>query len=337
MAPIATLPTPLERVEVGARLDLDLWVKRDDLSGRLYGGNKTRKLEFLFGDALNQKKREVWTVGAIGSHHVLATCIWARELGLDCSALHFPQPVTPHVIKNLKALSTTHPTLTLVGHRNALPAAMFKHKLREWLATAGDVYYIPGGGSSPVGALGYVNAAFELVRQFEEAGERFPDTLVVAAGTAGTYVGILVGLKWLGVETQVVGVRVVDRVVCNKPLVLRLAHQTLDLLRKHGAPGLPEITSADVRLDHHQLGPGYGIATPRGHAAIALAQTAHHLTLEPTYTAKAFGSILAHEKALRGQRVLYWHTLSGVDLSDRVASWDPAGLPEAYREYLETP
>lgn len=332
---ISTLPTPLEQVDVGSSLHVDLWVKRDDLSGRLYGGNKTRKLEFLFGDAIAQGKREVWTVGAIGSHHVLATCIWARELGLECSALHFPQPVTPHVIKNLKALSTTRPNLTLCCHKSDLPAAMFKVKLKEWLNTAGDVYYIPGGGSSPVGALGYVNAAFELVSQFEQAGEAFPDTIVVAAGTAGTYAGLLLGLRWLGLKTQVLGVRVVDRVVCNRPLVVRLANQTAELLRSHGAPNVPEITGEDVWLDHHQLGAGYGLGTPLGERAMKLAETLHHLKLEPTYTAKTFGSILAHDSQWKGKRVLYWHTLNGVDLSERVAAFDPSGLPEVYSEFLE--
>lgn len=334
--PIGSLPTPVERMDTASELPgLDIWVKRDDQSGLLYGGNKTRKLEFLFGDAKAQGKTEVWTVGAIGSHHVLATCIWARELGFDCSALHFPQPITPHVQKNLKALSTTRPTLTLIGHKTGLPAAMFKVKLKEWLATGDNIYYIPGGGSSPVGALGYVNAAFELVRQFEEANEPFPEIIVVAAGTAGTYAGILLGLRWLGLETKVVGVRVVERVVCNKPLVVHLTNQTAELLRHHGARGVPTISSADVVLDHNQLGDGYGVPTDRGMNAIGIAGRAHGLTLEPTYTAKAFGGIIANKVKWNGKRVLYWHTLSGVDLSDRIANYDPSSLPDAYAEYLE--
>ncbi len=334
--PIASLPTPVEQMK-GMRdaTGLDIWVKRDDASGALYGGNKTRKLEFLFGDAKAQGKREVWTVGAIGSHHVLATCIWARHLGMECSALHFPQPITPHVIKNLKALSTTHPKLTLIGHKTGLPAALFKVKLKEWLSTGENIYYIPGGGSSPMGAIGYVNAAFELVRQFEELGEPFPEIIVVAAGTAGTYAGILLGLRWLGLSTRVVGVRVVERFICNKPMVVHLANQTADLLRSYGAPKVPSITMSDVELDHNQLGEGYGLQTPQGLKAIELARETHDLTLEPTYTAKAFGSILSHQKQWKGKRVLYWHTLNGADLTPLVEQYDPSGLPDSYQDFLE--
>lgn len=334
--PIASLPTPLEQMTgMKAAIGLDMWVKRDDASGALYGGNKTRKLEFLFGDAKAQNKREVWTVGAIGSHHVLATCLWARHLGLECSALHFPQPITSHVIKNMKALSTTHPNLTLIGHKTGLPAAMFKVKLKEWLSTGENIYYIPGGGSSPMGAIGYVNAAFELVRQFEELGEPLPEIIVVAAGTAGTYAGILLGLRWLGLSTRVVGVRVVERFICNKPMVVHLANQTADLLRSYGATDVPVISITDVELDHKQLGAGYGLQTPQGLTAIELARETHDLTLEPTYTAKAFGAIIANQKKWAGKRVLYWHTLNGSDLSGLVEKYDPSGLPEAYQEFME--
>ena len=202
-----------------------------------------------------------------------------------------------------------------------------------FVATGDNVYYIPGGGSSPTGALGYVNAAFELVRQFEEANEPFPEVIVVAAGTAGTYAGILLGLRWLGLPTRVVGVRVVERFVCNRALVIHLANQTADLLRSYGATGVPDVSSADVEIDHHQLGAGYGLSTDRGMHAIGIASRANGLVLEPTYTAKAFGSIIAHRKTWKGKRILYWHTLSGVDLSG--LEYDPNGLPLAYSEFLE--
>ncbi|MEZ4460413.1 MAG: pyridoxal-phosphate dependent enzyme [bacterium] len=241
----------------------------------------------------------------------------------------FPTDHTPRP-KNLRALSKHTSKLTLIGHKTGLPAALFQVKLK-WLATGDNVYYIPGGGSSPTGALGYVNAAFEIVRQFEEANEPFPEVIVVAAGTAGTYAGILLGLRWLGLATRVVGVRVVERFVCNRALVIHLAHQTADLLRSYGASGVPNITSADVDLDHHQLGAGYGLSTDRGMHAIGIASRANGLVLEPT--AKAFGSIIAHRKAWRGKRILYWHTLSGVDLSGR--DYDPSDLPPMYSEFLE--
>lgn len=333
--PLATLPTPLERLqELGDALGFSLWVKRDDLSGDLYGGNKLRKLEFLLGDALKQGHENVWTVGAIGSHHVLATCIWARKLGLTPSALHFPQPVTPHVQKNLKALATTKPNLTLVDHRAGLPIEMFKVKLKEWLQTDERFYYIPGGGSSPLGTVGYVNAALELVAQCEEMGEALPDVVYVAAGTCGTLVGLTLGFALAGVSVEVVGVRVVDKVVCNRPIASRLGNQVSDVLTAAGVPNVPRLANRDYTLDNAHFGREYGTPTEEALSAIRLAAESG-LNLEGTYTAKAFAALIHDADRWRDKKVLFWHTLNGVDLTERVAGYQEGMLPPGYSRYLE--
>ena len=96
---------------------------------------------------------------------------------------------------------------------------------------------------------------------------------------------------------------------------------------------MPDVSSADVEIDHHQLGAGYGLSTDRGMHAIGIASRANGLVLQPTYTAKEFGSIIAHRKTWKGKRILYWHTLSGGDLSG--LEYHPNGLPLAYSEFLE--
>jgi D-cysteine desulfhydrase len=339
-ASFANLPTDIEPLtSLGAELGLeDLWVKRDDRSGSLYGGNKVRKLEFLLGEALAEGHDEVWTVGAIGSHHVLATCIYARQQGLEPGALHFPQPVTEHVLDNLRALSTTEPDLTLVSNRAQIPVEVLRTRVREWLARHPEVYYIPAGGSSATGALGYVNAALELAEQVNDGQMPEPDTVFVAAGTCGTLAGLTLGMKLAGLSTRVVGVRVVDRLIANKPLVMRLAGKMATRLEACGVDSVPSVSSDDFELIHTYFGPDYGEPTPEGQRAIRLADQTEGLTLEPTYTGKTMAALIGERqrRELRDKTVLYWHTLSGVDLSERIAAADvQADLPEEYRAFFE--
>lgn len=332
---LATIPTPVDHFEaLGSRMGIDLWVKRDDQSGALYGGNKLRKLEFLLADALDQGLEHVWTVGAIGSHHALATALWARKLGLEPSVLHFPQPLTPHVQKNIKAIATTRANLTLADHRNDLPAEVFKVKLREWLSSGRDFYYIPGGGSSPLGTVGYVNAALELAAQCEAEAIPVPDVIYVAAGTCGTLVGLTLGLKIAGLATKVIGVRVVDKVICNKPLCAYLGHQVSDLLYEAGMRNVPRLSNKDYHLTGDYFGGAYGVPTAPGEAAIANAKT-YGLNLEGTYTGKAFSALEAQASDWQSKTVMYWHTLSGADLTDVLEQFTPEMLPPEYRKFLE--
>lgn len=325
---LATLPTPVEKLTIFD--NLDLWVKRDDLSGEEYAGNKIRKLEYLFGDALAKNKTEVWTVGAIGSHHVLATSIFAQKLNLRCNALHFPQPITQHVRNNILALSTTHPTLNLIGHKALLPSSMFKVKLQEWKSKAPHTYYIPGGGSSPVGTLGYVNAALELCEQIDNGELPCPDEIYVAAGTCGTLAGLTLGFALGQKEIKIIGVRVVEKFVANVPLACRLANQTIDLLRSYGIE-LSKFSHRDFTILNDAFGHGYGKSTPEGEQMIKKYKGI--LDLEPTYTAKTVAAM--HRNAQPGKHILYWHTFSGADLSDRIDAGDLSALPEAYLDFFD--
>lgn len=336
---LGVFPTPVEPMErLGAELEIPhLYVKRDDRSGPHYGGNKVRKLEFILGDALEQGYEEVLTIGAIGSHHVLATCIYARELGLKPAAQHFPQPVTAHVLDNLRALSTTQPELELVGHPVELPFHLFKKKLGEWLSRRPETYYITGGGSSVLGVMGYVNAALELREQIEQGLLPEPELIFVAAGTNGTLAGLIVGCQLAGLSTRVVGVRVVDRAVTNQANVLRLANLAVERLRRVGVEAAM-VGPRDFELLEGYFGPAYGQPTPAGARAIDLATRFEGLALDPTYTGKAFAGLLGQRRAreLGTRSVLYWHTLNSVDLSDRIERADiTRDLPEPYRVFFE--
>jgi 1-aminocyclopropane-1-carboxylate deaminase/D-cysteine desulfhydrase-like pyridoxal-dependent ACC family enzyme len=332
-------PTPVERMEtIGRNIGVpNLFVKRDDQSGRLYGGNKIRKLEFLLADAKAQGKHRVWTVGAIGSHHVLATSIYAREIGLEPVALHFPQPITNHVLEVLKALSTTRPDLTLSSDIVHLSVAMAKQHIKDRLAREPDAYYIPGGGSSPIGVLGYVNAALELHQQVQEGLLPEPDVIFVAAGTCGTLAGLALGCRMAGMKTRVIGVRVVDKYITNVPVTVRLANKAAQILKDYGVDDVPRLRNADVALLHEYFGKAYGEPTAEGLALLQQVWDEEDVELDPTYTAKAFAAIAGHKVPLElaHKNVLYWHTLSSADLTERIreaqVEWD---LPREYHDFF---
>ncbi len=331
---LADVPTPVERLpEASKRLGLaDLWVKRDDRTSNLYGGNKLRKLEFLLADAVARGHDRVWTLGAIGSHHALATCLWAREIGLDCGVVHFHQPVTDHVRKNVLALSTTNPEVHLLGEERHFPTELFRSRLGEWLQAHPDEYYIPAGGSSGVGALGYVNAALELVDQVEAGECPRPDRIYVAAGTCGTLSGLKLGFALADFDVELVGVRVVGDWIANPAIAARLAKDAAGILADLGVD-TPSVEASDFLIRSEFYGRGYGLPTTAGLESADVVRE-DGLVLEPTYTGKAFSAILADREELRDGTVLYWHTLSGADLTERVAAADLSRLPPIYAEWL---
>lgn len=327
-ADIGRLPTPVEPTPaLGAALGVpNLQVKHDGRTGDAYGGNKVRKLDFLLGDALDRGCTRVFTSGGIGSNHVLATCTYARRVGLRPRAVQFPQPVTEHVRENLLAIAGTEPRLTLAGSELRLPL----HLLRARIAARFDAdrYYVPPGGSSPVGALGFVEAALELERQVEDGDVPEPDVVVVPASSGGTLAGLTVGLDRTALDTEVVGVRVIERYVLNRWTAARLARRTAALLVDDGRR---DYRRDDVRLVSGYLGDGYGEPTEVGERVQETAAE-YGLTLDPTYTAKAVAAVADR---FDEERVCYWHTLSDTRPSTLPVEVARTRLPDDYAGVLD--
>ena len=319
--PLGRFPTRVHRVDGVAPPSVELWVKRDDESGTEYGGNKVRKLEFLLAEAAARGTSTVCTLGGFGSHHVLATGLYGARCGLSVEAVVFPQPITEHVRETLLADAAC-------GLRLRAAASFADVPLRLAAARASGVRLIAAGGSSPIGTLGYVSAAFELAAQ-QRAGESPPfDAIYVSLGSCGTAAGLWLGLGAAGLATRVVAVRVVDRIVCNRGATTRLARATARLLSRRGAT-LPAPEKQLLEIDHRFYGGGYGVASDEARAAVEEAARAG-LALEPTYTGKAFAALLADARAglLDGKRVLFWHTFSSADLAPLLArSPGPGALP----------
>lgn len=337
---LADLPSPVGAVDRGG---LRVLVKNDGLCGSFYGGNKVRKLEFLLADAKHRGYSRVATVGAAGSNHALATAVWSRQAGLQCSILHFAQPPTEHVRKNVAAVALQATTFSHLPSVALLPLAIAWRQLNAWLPRPNRAYWIPGGGSSPVGCLGYVNAVLELRDQLTAAERPFPPRIYVAAGTAGTMAGIVAGLELAGITgCEVVGIRVVDRIVCNEHLVRSLLRGVRKLIVR-GLRDPSAATEIAARSDStpwvlrdDQFGPGYGVTTPEADSAVTIARESLGLYVETTYTAKVIAALEADRHAgTLPDGALYWHTLNQQPVEALISEdFDPARLPHSYQRYF---
>lgn len=333
---IAELPTPVLRIIGDVPEGLGgLWVKRDDLSADRYGGNKVRKLEYLLGAAPREGRRAAITFGAVGSNHVLATATYASAMGLEVHAILTPQAPTPFLPVNVRADLAAGAVLHPV--RDVEEAKRLAVTIRAELLERDGVepLVIPMGGTSPLGVLGFVNAALELASQVELRRLPEPDVAYVALGSMGTCVGLAIGFAAVGMKTEVVGVRVTPESIANEALLVTLLDETVASLRGVD-PAFPILARADVRLDLRQgfFGDGYAVPTAECRAALDVAAR-WGLLLETTYTGKALAALLSDANAgvLLGKDVLFWNTYNSRPLSPPAVS--PADIPEGIRGYFE--
>ena len=309
-----------------------LCVKHDDLAARAYGGNKVRKLEFLLAAAQAVGSRSVITFGAYGSNHVLATAVHGARLGFDVHAVVMPQPVTPNLHRNLLADVAAGVTFHLAdSFDDALRVAA---RVRSDLRRAGDEpTVVPFGGTSSLGTLGFVNAAFELADQIEAGGLSQPDVVYVPMGSMGTAVGLAIGLAAEGLRTRVQAVRVVPASLLDPSALARTVDEAVALLCSADRD-FPLLSLSDLGLDVREqfLGEGYAVPTESGRRAVALA-AGDGIALETTYTGKALSALLADAEAgqLAGKCVLFWDTYN----SRPVEQGDAAALPEQLRGMAE--
>lgn len=316
-----------------------LWVKNDGLYGSVYGGNKARKLEFILADALRRGCRTIITFGAIGTNHGLATALYGRERGLRTVLLLVDQPLSDHVRSQIwrfhQAGAVLHRTRTVPQTAVQAPLAMLRYA--DW--RRGRLpYLLPTGGSSPLGAVGYVNAALELADQVAVGELPEPAHIFVALGSGGTVAGLLLGLRLARLRSRLTAVLVTDVVPPTPKKVARLANRTARLLRQRGAP-LPEgdIGPEDVTVLSDWLGGGYGHPTPSAARAEELLRETEGLELDGVYTAKTMAALLDLVEAgqVREGPVLYWHTYNALPLPfGEPTAYDLERMPRAFRSLM---
>jgi D-cysteine desulfhydrase len=342
---LATLPTPVERLtRVAAGLGVrDLWCKRDDVCARPYGGNKVRKLELLLGATRAAGAGGLLSYGAAGSNHVAATALYARRCGLRTVFLLLPQPPSRLVRRNLLLAAANGAELVLyppgVSMRYTGPPT--QEQLARYLERHGaPPVILPFGGTSPLGTVGYVAAAFELRDQVAAGLLPAPDLLYVAVGSLGTAAGLLLGLKAAGLRTRVIGVRTVDAHFATAERLLAHARQTRELLCSLDPTfPRPPLRRRDVELREELLGDGYGWLTDAAQDAVRRAEESEGLQLEGIYTGKAFAALLADAAAgrLRHRTALFWLTCNSLDLTPELRDTDYRSLPAPLHPYFEGP
>lgn len=311
--PFLSGPTPVGRLALPGAADL--WVKHDERCTPHYGGNKPRKLEFLLGEALARGSRRLLTTGGLGTHHGLATTIFARACGLETTLVLVDQPVTAEVRESLRLFSAYG--AEVVDARHVLGAVARSAAVLARSRWRGErPFLVPTGGSSAIGNLGFVSAALELAAQVRARELPEPALLFLPVGSGGSVAGVSVGLRLAGLSTRVVGVLVTDILPPSPARLARLAAATLRRLRR-ADPSLPRLAFAarDFEVTRDQLGPGYGAPTEAARAALEAAGAAG-LTLELTYSAKCLAELTARARSGRLPRapVLFWNTFNAVDV-----------------------
>ena len=314
--PLAHLPTPLEPLprfseHLGGP---EIWVKRDDCTGLATGGNKTRKLEFSMGQALEQGATSIITVGAVQSNHVRQTAAAACKLGMSCEILLEHRIADPgdlyrnsgNVLLDRLFGATLHEYPKGADFDAAMAAIADDVRAR-----GGVPYIIPGGASNKVGALGYVGCAEELLLQCDEQGIVF-DHFVTASGSAGTHAGVAVGLRASGSDVPVLGIGVGAPHAEQVERVVDLAIDTADYVGKPGC-----VTADDIVVDCNYIGPGYGRPTDAMNEAVVMLARTEGLLFDPVYTGKALAGMIDYVRKGRfnsSQKIVFLHTGGAVGL-----------------------
>ncbi|MCP4137004.1 MAG: pyridoxal-phosphate dependent enzyme [bacterium] len=316
----------------------NLYLKQDGLSALPYGGNKVRKLEFLLGKALQKKARAVLTFGYAGSNHALATTIYAEKLGLESISMLMPQHNAHYVRENLLAEEHYKTKLCLYKSMPGVALGVVGKMLKGLFTRGSFPKIIPPGGSSPLGAAGFVNAAFELKKQVEEGLLPEPDYIYAALGTMGTAAGLMLGLKAAGLKSTVVPIRVVPIQFANEVKLEKLFYQTNAFLRSLDS-SFPRcsLTDDDLNIRHNCFGKDYARFTEEGVDAVKTILKNEKIKLEGTYTGKAFAALLkdARETETGKSTVLFWNTANSHDLSEAISGKDYHVLPRSFHRYFE--
>ena len=286
----------------------EIWIKRDDRTGLAAGGNKTRKLEFLVADALEQGADLLITTGAPQSNHCRLTLAAAAKEGLACRLLieeRVPGSYHADAVGNALLFD-----LMGVDRVEVVPVgtdlmAEMQRMAEEAEAEGRKPYLIPGGGSNALGSLGYVACAEETLQQAFEQGVAF-DHWVCASGSGGTHAGLLAGLHATQAGIPLTGVSVRAERAAQEEKIWRLAQAACEL-----AGARTDVPEEAVVVRDDQVGPGYSLPTAEMGEAVRLFARTEAILLDPVYTGKAAAGLIAmiRDGTLReGQRVLFVHT-----------------------------
>jgi len=317
----AHLPTPVESMpRLSAALQGPrLFIKRDDQTGLAFGGNKTRKLEYLLADARDQGADMLISAGAIQSNHCRQTVAAASRFGMDCTLVLFgdppPTPDGNHLLHFLLGADVIYTQRALINEK-------LEEVFQKAVSEGKKPYLIPYGGSNPVGAMGYVNAMLELALQ-----DVCPDWIIFPSSSGGTQAGMLVGARLSGYQGKILGISVDEPSEKLKSNVAKLAAQTAETIGQAWS-----FSPTDVLVNDNYIGGGYAVMGQPEIEAIQLFAKREALLLDPVYTGRcAAGMIDLIRQGFfeDSETLLFWHTGGGPALfASQYQSRLLEGLPD---------
>ena len=312
-----------------------LFIKRDDLSGKIYGGNKVRKLEYILGEVVAKGYKIVLTSGAAGSNHVLAVSAYSSLLGLKPVLMLFAQPFNPSIPQNLLADyffgATIYYDESWEAHNRSIQRMVEYYKNQDV-----PVYVIAPGGSSSQGTIGYVNAAYELKWQIDTNQIPDPTAIYLPLGTCGTAAGLILGMKAAGVKSKLKAVSVVPPGIANMEKV-GILFESANRILHDSDKAFPVccLKEDDIEIVDSYVGSGYGITTSESSFASRLFWKTDKIRLDTVYTGKAFAAFIDEIKTGFGNNLLFWNTKNSRPLPSEAFGQDYHQLPPQLYKYFE--
>jgi len=339
---LGTFPTPINHLKaLGSKVNHpQLYAKMDSISGVPFGGNKVRKLEFILGEAAKAKVAAVITQGYAGSNSTCAAAIYAKQLGLPCTIMHVGQIPTRYAQRNLLLSLKNGADLHLFRAESERDKHIYAMGRKFAIEKKGPLYFIPSGCSNGVGAIGFVNAAFELKEQIAQGLMPEPDLLYVTISSCGMASGLMMGIKAAGLKTKVVPVCIEgdDYENEHEKLSMRLIKDATYILRKHD-PTFPQldIKEEDLGIRYEFIGKGYASITDAGAEGIKLLKSTEDIKLDGTYASKTFAALLHDLNAgkLKDKVVLFWNSFCSGTFEDQIKDVDYKQLPKEYHYYFQ--
>ena len=310
---LAYTPTPLKPLKrLGKKLGVELYIKRDDLTGAGLSGNKIRKLEFVLADALDCGADTVLTCGGAQSNHARATAIAAAMLGLSCRLiLRTPDPSSPPPLEGNILLDRLvgSEIVWITPDEYKMRSEIFEREAAVLRKSGRRPYIIPEGASNALGAWGYIRAAEELAHDLDALSGRAdrPTTIIHAAGSGGTSAGLILGTRIHGLNARVVGVNVCD----DQDHFVRVIGNICENAISNYQLDIQFSSEGDIEIIDGYVGRGYALSRPEELALLCDVARTEGILLDPVYTGKAFFGMsqeLRRDPHCFGERIVFMHT-----------------------------
>jgi len=337
--PLGNFPTPVQKLHhLGKKIGAaSFYIKRDDLSSKIYGGNKVRKLEFLLAEAKQKKADTLITGGGVGSNFSLATTIHGGKLGMRTVIILTDHPISESAKKNMLLDYYHQAKMLKVSPRFWRFMVRYQFLINIDPLKGKLPYFIPIGGSNELGSVGFIDAAFELKKQVADGILPEPDYIFITSGSLGSFCGLWLGCQLADLKAKVVGVNVSSANTTGAALKI---NGICRYLRKSDSsfPQL-KVSNSELTILEDFRGEGYAYFTKQGMEAISLMHSSEKIKLDGTYTGKTLAGTLDYIKknGLEDKNHLFWNTYNSVDLSHLIKDIDYHQLPTPFHKYFELP